>query len=92
MRWIGLLDVASIHNDDISERHGFDLVMGDIDDRGPKPLLQFLSSMRVFVRSCASRVGKRFIKEKSFGFLVARPMATRWRWPPERSGLRSSSS
>ena len=49
--------------------------------------------MRVLTRSAASRLESGSSKRKSFGVrTMARPMATRWRWPPESSAGRRASS
>ena len=49
--------------------------------------------MRVATRSAASRLERGSSKRKSFGVrTMARPMATRWRWPPESSPGRRASS
>ena len=49
--------------------------------------------MRVWTRSSASRLESGSSNRKTLGSrTMARPMATRWRWPPESCrGLRSSS-
>ena len=45
--------------------------------------------MRVATRSAASRLESGSSKRKSLGVrTMARPMATRWRWPPESSAGR----
>ena len=48
-------------------------------------------SARIWLRSLASRLESGSSMRKTFGSrTIARPMATRWRWPPERAlGLRS---
>ena len=53
----------------------------------------FLISSRISVRSLASRLESGSSNRNTPTFLTsARPMATRWRWPPEScAGLRSSS-
>jgi len=53
----------------------------------------FLISSRISVRSLASRLLSGSSNRNSPTFLTsARPIATRWRWPPEScAGLRSSS-
>ncbi len=49
--------------------------------------------MRVWTRSAASRFESGSSKRKSFGVrTMARPMATRWRWPPESSAGRRARS
>ena len=52
------------------------------------------TSERICTRSFASRFDSGSSMRKTFGLrTIARPMATRWRWPPESTlGLRSSSS
>ena len=51
-------------------------------------------SARMATRSFASRFDSGSSIRKAFGSrTIARPMATRWRWPPESwAGLRSSRS
>ena len=53
-----------------------------------------LISVRICTRSLASRLDSGSSNRNTFGLrTMARPMATRWRWPPESCrGLRSSSS
>src|SRR5215208_7386882 len=44
----------------------------------------FLISVRIWTRSFASRLDSGSSKRKTLGSrTIARPMATRWRWPPE---------
>ena len=52
------------------------------------------TSERIWTRSLASRFDSGSSIRKTFGRrTIARPIATRWRWPPESAlGLRSSSS
>ena len=47
-------------------------------------------SLRIFTRNSASRLESGSSNRKAFGSLtIARPMATRWLWPPEScEGLR----
>src|ERR671914_36362 len=48
----------------------------------------FLISVRICTRSFASRFERGSSKRKTFGLrTIARPMATRWRWQPERHVL-----
>ncbi len=49
-------------------------------------------SDRIWMRSLASRLERGSSMRKAWGSrTIARPIATRWRWPPERlPGLRSS--
>jgi hypothetical protein len=88
-----LLDLAIAHHGDLGrQRHRLDLVVGDIDDRGAGGLAcRRLISMRMSTRSLASRLDSGSSNRNSFGSRTsARPMATRWRWPPESwLGLRS---
>ncbi|MNP57604.1 hypothetical protein D3C76_1524460 [compost metagenome] len=50
------------------------------------------NSRRICTRSAASRLDSGSSNRKIFGLrTIARPIATRWRWPPESClGLRSS--
>ncbi len=58
----------------------------------PSSRCSFWISMRVCARSLASRFDSGSSNRNTCGWrTMARPMATRWRWPPESSrGLRSS--
>ncbi len=57
----------------------------------PSSRCSFWISMRVCTRSLASRLDSGSSNRNTFGSrTMARPMATRWRWPPESwRGLRS---
>ncbi|MNT47915.1 hypothetical protein D3C72_1846690 [compost metagenome] len=58
----------------------------------PSSRCSFWISRRVWARSLASRFDRGSSNRNTCGWrTMARPMATRWRWPPESSrGLRSS--
>ena len=60
----------------------------------PNSLCKRDSSMRMFTRNAASRLERGSSNKKTLGFrTMARPIATRWRCPPDNSlGNRSSNS
>ena len=89
-----LLDAAVAHDDDaVGQRHRLDLVVGHEDDRGAEFWCSRLISVRIWARSWASRLESGSSNRKTAGLrTMARPMATRWRWPPESCGGRRSSS
>ena len=90
-----LLDAAGVQDDDaVGERHRLNLVVGDVDHLvAARSRCSRAISMRVATRSAASRLDSGSSKRNSFGVrTIARPMATRWRWPPESSAGRRSSS
>ena len=75
-----------------AKRHGLDLVVGDVDRRGRRARwCRRLISVRICTRSLASRLDSGSSNRKTLGrATMARPMATRWRWPPDSwRGLRS---
>ena len=92
LRRVDLLEPALLeHGDAVAHRHRLDLVVRDVDrghaevrldpgDLGP----HLDAQLRVEVR-------QRLVHEERAGSrTIARPIATRWRWPPEScSGLRS---
>jgi hypothetical protein len=87
-----LQDAAVAHHDDaVGQRHGLDLIMRDEDDRGAEALVQRLISRRICPRNCASRLESGSSNRKATGSrTMARPMATRWRWPPDNAAGRRS--
>ena len=82
-----LLDPAGIqHHDLVGHRHRLDLVVGDVDRRGAELGCSRVISSRMFTRSAASRLDSGSSNRNAFGSrTIARPIATRWRWPPESS-------
>ena len=80
-----LLDVARAqHHDLVGHGHRLDLVVGDVDHRGLQPLVQLAISSRMPTRSAASRFDSGSSNRNAAGSrTMARPMATRWRWPPD---------
>ena len=82
------------HRDALAEGHRLDLVMRDIDRRRPEPGVQRRELARMLTRSFASRFESGSSIRNAFGSrTIARPIATRWRWPPESApGRRWSSS
>ena len=81
LRRIDLSDSAALqHNDAIAQSHGFDLIVGDIDDRGVQPLLQFLQLDAHRRAKLGVQIGQRSSNKKSLGLrTIARPIATRCR-------------
>ena len=89
-----LLDPAAIHHhQDVGERHRLELVVGDVD-RGGLRAGAAICGFRRASRCAAWRRGwtSGSSNRNTFGCrTMARPIATRWRWPPESCrGLRSS--
>ena len=81
-----LLDRALVQHDDaVGHGHRLDLVVGDVDHRRLRAGgAGAISSPRILTRSSASRLESGSSKRKALGSLtMARPMATRWLWPPE---------
>ena len=90
-----LLDDAGPHDRDaVAHGEGLGLVVGDVDGGGAQLVLEPATVVRICTRSLASRLDRGSSIRKAWGLrTMARPMATRWRWPPDRlAGLRSSSS
>jgi hypothetical protein len=84
-----LFDAAAIHDDEpVGQRHGLDLVVRDVDEVAPRRWCSGLISARMATRSLASRLESGSSNRNTFGGsrTMARPMATRWRWPPESGG------
>ena len=96
LRRADLLDHALAHHrDPVAQGHGLGLVVGDVDGGGAQALLQPREiSVRICTRSLASRFDSgSSIRNAAGSRTMARPMATRWRWPPDRlAGLRSRCS
>src|SRR5262249_17232946 len=83
-----LLQRSIQHDDDaVGHRHGFDLVVRDIDGGGGElPVQLEESSTRVWTRSLASRLDSGSSNRNARGSrTMARPTATRCLWPPESS-------
>ena len=83
---------AAHHRDAVPERHRLDLVVRDVDRRDVRArCCRRFSSVRICMRSLASRLESGSSIRNAFGSrTIARPIATRWRWPPEScAGLRS---
>ena len=69
----------------VGHGHRLDLVVGDVDHGGRRAAgaVRVISS-RICTRSAASRLDSGSSNRKALGSrTMARPMATRWRWPPE---------
>jgi len=61
-----------------------DLIVRDIDRRGLQALVQFLDLSAHSHAQLGVEVGQRLIEQEDFrSRTIARPIATRWRWPPE---------
>ncbi len=89
-----LLDSSAVQNDDlVGHGHRLDLVVGDVDHRRAELGVE-LGRVRCAsaTRSDASRLDSGSSNRKTLGLrMMARPIATRWRWPPDSAfGLRSS--
>ena len=83
------------HGDAVAHRHRLDLVVRDVDRRRAELAAGCARSPRASAtRSLASRFESgSSIRNAAGSRTIARPIATRWRWPPESwRGLRSSSS
>ena len=100
LRRVDLLEHAHAHHGDaVAHRHRLDLVVRDVDRRRPELVLELRDLARIWTRSFASRFDSGSSMRKTCGSrTIARPIATRWRWPPEscfglrsRYGVRSSS-
>ncbi len=97
LRRADLLDrAAAHHHDPVAERHRLGLVVGDVDRGGARAC--FCSreiSVRIWHAQLGVQVGQRLVHQERLRpeRTIARPIATRWRWPPDRlAGLRSSSA
>ena len=81
-----LLDDAAVHDRDaVGQRQRLDLVVGDVDHRVARACwCSRLISTRSSERSLASRLDSGSSnRNTSTSRTSARPMATRWRWPPD---------
>jgi hypothetical protein len=89
-----LEDPALEHRDPVAERHRLGLVVGDVDRGDPEPPLQAGDLGAHLAAQLGVEVGQRLVEQERLGVrTIARPIATRWRWPPERlPGLRSRCS
>ncbi len=68
-RRIDLLDDAAIHeHDPVAERHGFDLVVRDIDDRGFQPHVEAGDFGPHLDAELGVEIGERLVEEEDFGF------------------------
>ena len=85
LRQVALLDDAVVqHHDAVAERHRLDLVVGDVTVVTWRRSWSRASSERIDVRSLASRFESGSSSRNASGSRTsARPIATRWRWPPE---------
>jgi hypothetical protein len=90
-RRVALLQLrVAQHGDAMAERHRLRLVVGDVDRGDAEPPCSSAMSARICTRSLASRLESGSSIRKTWGWrMIARPIATRWRWPPESCpGLR----
>ena len=87
-----LLDQAVAHDDDpVGHRHRLDLVVGDVDGGGAELVMQPLDLDAHGLRSWASRLDSGSSNRNTCGSrTMARPIATRWRWPPDSWLVRRS--
>ena len=96
LRRVDLLDASVAHHRDaLAERHRLDLVVGHVDGRRAEALRAGSRARRASpTRSFASRFESGSSIRNAFGSrTIARPIATRWRWPPDScAGRRSRSS
>lgn len=77
------LPVAHHHNL-IGQSHRLHLVMGDIDHGGIDALVKGFDLRAQLHPQLGVKVRQRLIEQENLGVLtMARPIATRWRWPPE---------
>ena len=88
-----LLDLPGPQDHDlVGERHGLDLIVGDVNHRRAHRRWSAVISSRICTRSSASRFDSGSSNRNTSGLrTIARPIATRCRWPPDNSlGLRLS--
>ena len=80
-----LLDAAvPEHDDPVGERHRLDLIVGHVDDRGRYPCVQLLDLGANLDPQLGIEVRERLVEQENLGLrTIARPIATRWRWPPD---------
>jgi hypothetical protein len=71
----------------IGERHRLDLIVGDVDHRSPRAARAGASSTRTCDAQRGVEVRERLVEEEDGSGLPheARPIATRWRCPPDSS-------
>ena len=90
-----LLDPAvAQQHDAVGQRHRLDLVVGDVDHGLAQLLVQALDLAAHLVAQLGVEVAQSGSSNRNSRALrtMARPMATRWRWPPDSwRGRRSSS-
>ena len=73
-----------MHGHAVAHRHRLDLVVGDVERRHAEAALDAATSVRICTRSLASRFESGSSIKNTLGSrTIARPIATRWRWPPE---------
>ena len=79
------------HRHAVAERQRLGLVVGHVDRGGAESVWMRETSVRICTRSFASRLDSgSSIRNADGSRTIARPIATRWRWPPESwAGLRS---
>jgi hypothetical protein len=72
------------YDNPVGQGHGLDLVVGDVDRGDAEAPVSALISTRICTRNLASRFERGSSNRKTAVSLTsARPMATRWRCPPE---------
>ena len=95
-RRVDLLQHAVLqHGDAVAHRHRLDLVVRDVDRRDAEAALQRRRSACGSARAAWRRgwTAARPCRNTCGSRTMARPIATRWRWPPDRAfGLRSRNS
>ena len=90
-----LLQLALAHDGDaVAHRHRLDLVVRDVDRRHAEVGLQLRDLRARLDAQLRVEVRERLVHQERRGSrTIARPIATRWRWPPESArGLRFSKS
>ncbi len=89
-----LRDRAFAHDHDaVAERHGFGLVVGDIDRGDAERAQQPVEFAAQPVAQRRVERGERLVEQSTLGrTATARASATRWRWPPESWSMRRCSS
>src|SRR5204862_501961 len=88
------LDQFAADHDGDPRRHGhrLSLVVGDVDESGFQAPVQLRDLGAHMTRNLASRLDSGSSNRNATGWrTMARPTATRWRWPPDSCpGLRMS--
>jgi hypothetical protein len=74
-----------VHDDDlVGHGHGLDLVVGDVDRGGLEALVQLLDLGAHAHAQLRVEVRERLVEQEHLRVAHdGRPIATRWRWPPE---------